>query len=129
MMTRSNWVFSILSLLILDFSSGMVVDHLSSMKILVSESTSIASPITVKSSVSNCHLVIFRIGMPETMDRTLSAICSELISRENNATLFFWSTAIFLRIFNANAVLPIEGRAARMTSSAGLNQPSISSNP
>gem|GEM_PF-1712355 len=128
MITRSKDSL-ILSLLILDFNCGIVEDHLSSMKILDPERVSIASPIFEKSSESRFHLVILYIGILACIERILSTICSDPISRENIATDFFCSTAIFSRILIAKAVFPILGRAARMINSPGLKPQSKSSNP
>jgi hypothetical protein len=68
------------------------------------------------------------IGISETVDNNLSAINSLVISKEKKATDFFCSNAALIIKLRESAVLPIAGRAARIISSHGLNQASISSN-
>ena len=45
------------------------------------------------------------------------------ISNEKTITLFLWSMAAFRTKLKANAVLPIAGRAAKMTKSEGCQPP------
>jgi hypothetical protein len=116
-----------LSFLSFDFNIGTVIHALSSKKIFAEESFSIASPICAKSELSKFHLEILYIGTHETSDIILSTIDSTLISNESIATDFFCSSAIFVSTFKANAVFHIEGLAARIINSPGLNPVSISS--
>jgi hypothetical protein len=104
-----------------------VIQALSSRKILAVESFSIASHICAKSELSKFHLEILYIGTHETSDIILSTIDSTLISRDIIATDFFCSNATFVSKFRANAVFHIEGLAARIINSPGLNPVSISS--
>jgi len=46
----------------------------------------------------------------------------DVISSEKNTTDFFCQMAAFNRRLRENAVLPIEGLAAKMINSPGLNQ-------
>ena len=100
----------------------------SSRYILDFESVSSASPIFAKSSVSSCHFASFQLSTHIAAAMRRSVSCSLLISSENIATLrhFF---ATFCAKFRAMAVLPIDGRAARITRSPRLNQPSLKSSP
>jgi hypothetical protein len=71
--------------------------------------------------------VILCIGIVETVESILSARFCDVISRENNATDFFWMTDALMSRLTANAVFPIDGRAARIINSPLLNHQVISS--
>ena len=92
----------------------------SSRYILDFESVSRASPIFEKSSSESSHLASFQLSTPIAAAMRRSVSCSLLISSENIATLrhFF---ATFCPKLSAMAVLPIDGRAAKMTRSPRLN--------
>jgi hypothetical protein len=72
-------------------------------------------------------LEILYIGTHETSDIILSTIDSTLISRDIIATVFFCSNAILVSKFKAKAVFHIEGLAASIINSPGLNPVNISS--
>jgi hypothetical protein len=67
------------------------------------------------------------MGTPDISDIILSTMDSTLISNEIIATDFFCSKATFVKTFKANAVFHIEGLAARIINSPGLNPVNISS--
>jgi hypothetical protein len=111
----------------LDLSIGTVIHALSSKNIFADDSFSIASHISAKSELSKFHFDILYIGTQDTSDIILSTIDSTLISKEIIATDFFCSRAILVNKFNANAVFHIDGLAARIINSHGLNHVNISS--
>nr|DAW12358.1 MAG TPA: hypothetical protein [Inoviridae sp.] len=74
-------------------------------------------------------MVILYIGTLETSDIILSTIDSELISSEIITADFFCLRAISVSTLRAKEVLPIDGLAARIISSQGLNPVSIPSIP
>jgi hypothetical protein len=91
------------------------------------ESVSNASHIFEKSSSESCHFASFQLSTPIAAAIKRSVSCSFDISRENIATfLHFFAT--FWAKFNAIAVLPILGRAARITRSPLLNPHNFASN-
>ena len=106
-------------------SSKMEIAGVSSIKIGAWTSFFILVSSCFHSSSLRRPFLILSPGISVSEIINLFTSCIDDISHENIATCFPWSIAIFLAIERANAVLPIEGRAAMITSSA-FCQPDVS---
>ena len=72
-----------------------------------------------QSSSANFPVLRFWASMPESMANSLFTSCSLLISNENIMHGRFFFIATYSRIFNTNAVFPMEGLAAISIKSEG----------
>ena len=98
------------------------------MNTLTSRISWIALDTRLQSSSSSCPLRR-RVALTRPTEEIMrSASWLADISIENTATAFFDFSAAYSAMFRAKVVLPIAGRAARMTRSVGCRPAVISSN-